>query len=143
MSRSSDSRKITEPALVAIAVRANRVNRARRVAKERTIKSRLAEAHEEIERLIAAFRRADPALGTVILFGSVARGVVRRVDFDIDIAVDTNCYFELMEVAERSDFSVDLIDLAYCSPYVRYAVETDGVELYPHDMRESRRADDR
>ena len=143
VSRSSDSRKTTEPALIAIAARADRVNRALRLARERTVETRLAEVHEEIGHLVASFHRADPSIRAVILFGSVARGVVRRVDFDVDIAVDTDSYFKLVEIAERSDFPIDLIDLTYCSPYVRYAVETDGVELYPQDMRDKRRADDR
>jgi predicted nucleotidyltransferase len=116
--------------LRAIADRARRRADRERAERTRLIETRLAEARGEIERLVADFRAHDPDLRRVVLFGSIARGRVKRPSFDIDLAVDSDRYLELVDVALDSSFDVDLFDLTWCSDYVRDAVERYGVEVY-------------
>ena len=116
-----------------IAARARRRAERDRVERARLIEVRLREAHAEIDRLVAAFRACDPGLRRVVLFGSIARGRVKRPGFDIDLAVDSDRYGDLLDIALDSSFDVDLIDLTWCSDYVREAVERHGVEVFRAD----------
>lgn len=83
-----------------------------------------------MSRLVELFRSVDPKLRRVILFGSLARKNVKRLEFDIDIAVECDRFMDLLGIAMESDFKVDLIDLDTASPYIVRSVEREGVELY-------------
>ena len=119
-----------EQKLRAIAARADRITRERRQARKRLTNDRVREARHEIDRLVEQIRAADPGVRRIVLFGSLARNEVKRPSFDIDIAVDSDKYMQLLDIALDSDFRVDLVDLGCCSRYVAAAVEQHGVELY-------------
>ncbi len=121
----SDRKKILE-----LAAAINERNRRQRIELERTLQKRKTAARAEVDRLVQQFRRTDPALRRVVLFGSLARDEVKRLDFDIDMAVDTERYSELLGPALESEFKVDLVDLRTASPYIRRSVERDGIEVH-------------
>ena len=119
-----------EEKLKAIAERADRETRARRLELERALRERVGQAREEVARLVREIHAADPGVRRIVLFGSLARNSVKRLSFDIDLAVDSDHYLLLTDVALESPFKVDLVDLTSCSEYVAETVERDGVELY-------------
>lgn len=93
---------------------------------------RKAQAHEEIKALVVKFRTADPAIGKIILFGSLARDDVSSPDFDIDLAVSCSAeaFLTLVAISLDSPFSVDVVDLATADDRIKRAVAQEGVVLY-------------
>ena len=75
------------------------------------IKDKILQAMSEIERLKKDFLEIDPALEKIILFGSLAEGEINSIGFDIDIAVKSKKYYQLVGKALQSEFKVDIIDL--------------------------------
>ena len=108
----------------------NTRNRRKRQENELARARRVTAANNEIERLVKSFKRTDPKLQRIVLFGSLARGSVERLDFDIDVAVESSRYMDLLGTALDSDFKIDLIDLTSASRYIRQSVDRDGVELF-------------
>ncbi|MFW5814573.1 MAG: nucleotidyltransferase family protein [Spirochaetota bacterium] len=113
-----------------LAMGMNERNRRQRAKRALQLAERVDEAHREVGRLVAEFRRIDPELERVVLFGSLARSSVTRLSFDIDLAVSTRRYLELLGPALASPFKVDLVDLDTAAPYVLEAIARDGVEKY-------------
>lgn len=97
------------------------------------MRSRVEAAWDEVNALVEQFRAEDSRLSRVVLFGSLARDEVLREDFDIDLAVESDRYFELLGIALRSRFHVDLIDLNTAAPHIQNATNREGVELYRAD----------
>ena len=89
-------------------------------------------AHQEIDSLVAKFREADPALSTIILFGSLARNDVHSPDFDIDLAVRCSPvkFLAIVAIALDSSFSVDVVDLSTADDRIKASIVRDGVVLY-------------
>ena len=81
-------------------------------------------------KLTEHFRAIDPDLKKVILFGSLAEKTVRSVDFDIDMAVESDRYLQLVSVAMKSDFKVDLVEIAALPAHVKKRVLEKGIVLY-------------
>lgn len=75
------------------------------------IKDKIMQAMSEIEKLKKGFLEIDPALEKIILFGSLAVGEINSISFDIDIAVKSKKYYQLVGKALQSEFKVDIIDL--------------------------------
>lgn len=117
---------------IAKATRARNAEAARRKSKE--IRSRKRDAWQEINRLVRNFRECDPGLREIILFGSLARDEVKSVRFDIDLAVDSEKYLDLVGIALDSSFEVDLVNFKTATGYIRTAVQTDGKVLYRGDQ---------
>ena len=113
-----------------LAASMNEHNRRRRARHAAGLQARIAEAHREVDRLVSEFRSIDPELERIVLFGSLARGNVTRLTFDIDLAVSSRRYLELLGPALDSEFDVDLIDLESASGYILDAIARDGVEKY-------------
>ena len=113
-----------------LAAAINRRNARKRPALEEALARRVKEAHQEVSRLVERFREADPELRRVVLFGSLARNEVKRIDFDIDLAVDSDRYSQLLGIALESVFKVDLIDLVAASSYIKRSVRREGKEHY-------------
>ena len=120
--------------ILEIARSLNERNRRERIAREAELRDRIAAAKAEIDRLVARFREADPHLHRVVLFGSLARNRVRGIDFDIDLAVSSERYMDLLGIALDSPFDVDLVDLDHPSPFILAAIERDGVEIFIEKM---------
>ncbi|MEX2443261.1 MAG: nucleotidyltransferase domain-containing protein [Alkalispirochaeta sp.] len=99
-------------------------------AREREIAQRHAAAMAQIERLVHAFQVEDPQLRSVILFGSLAHGTPHNPRFDIDLAVDSDKYWELLGIALDQPIPVDLVDLPRTSPHLRTRILAEGRALY-------------
>lgn len=89
-------------------------------------------AHQEVLTLIGKFREADPTIGAIILFGSLARDDVSSPDFDIDLAVRCSAagFLAIVCIALDSPFSVDVIDLSAAGDRILASIARDGVTLY-------------
>lgn len=115
---------------------AEATNRRNRRARER-VRQQIAERRElawsEVGRLVEEFRALDPQLRRVVVFGSLATGRLKRVEFDIDMAVDSHRYLDLLGPALDSAFNVDLVDLAQARSHIREAILRDGVEVFHAD----------
>lgn len=90
---------------------------------------RLLEAKKEAARL-AKDIAALAGTRRVFLFGSAATGRRFRLDSDIDLAFEGCDLFAAMGIAEKSTFSVDVVDLATAHSMIRASVEEEGVLLY-------------
>lgn len=119
-----DRRKIRE-----IAAATNRRNRLARERRAAEIVTRREAAWAEVYRLLGRFRDIDSAVDRLVLFGSLARDDMKRPNFDIDIAVRSERYIELLDEVLDSDFKIDLVDLTDASPYIAEAIAREGIEV--------------
>jgi predicted nucleotidyltransferase len=105
--------------------------RARREAEARaqTVRRRHSLARRQLDEMVARFREIDPEV-RVVLFGSMARGTPKNPSFDIDLAVDSDKYWELLGVALDREIPVDLIDLRHTASHIRSSVEAEGEVIY-------------
>ena len=107
--------------------------RKRRIRREAAARdARIKEARIEIRELVEDFRRIDPEIRSIALFGSLATGRVRSRWFDIDMAVDCTPekYLDLVSRALRSPFDVDVVEIRTCMEGLLRAIERDGEVLY-------------
>ena len=84
----------------------------------------------EAQRLAQDFAAVDPELRAVVLFGSLATGELGNRPPDIDLAVESSCYLQLVAIALDSRFKVDVIDLATARPAIRQAVARQGKMIF-------------
>lgn len=87
----------------------------------------------EVDRLIVRFRAIDPDLGRIVLFGSLAAGVPRNSDFDIDLSFEGSEYYLCVAEALRSPFTVDLVDYRCAADHIRESIDTEGRVVYAPD----------
>ncbi len=120
-----DHRKIRE-----IADATNRRNRLAREKRTAEIATRREAAWAEVHRLLHRFHEIDSGVDRLIVFGSLARDDMKRPDFDIDIAVRSERYLELLGPALESRFKVDLVDLLGASSYITAAISREGIEIH-------------
>lgn len=107
---------------------------ARRILKEnevlrRRIRERREEAILEAERLAKAIVAADPEVRRVFLFGSLAEGMPKNLNFDIDLAIDGGDLYLAMGITDDSPFKVDIVELESLPEHVRKRVLEKGREL--------------
>lgn len=95
---------------------------------EALIAERARQALEEAKRLALAIRAADQDVLGVILFGSLAEGP-RRIDFDIDLALEGGDLYRALDVVEDSPFDVDLVSLEHLGDHVRARIAAKGIRL--------------
>ncbi len=68
----------------------------------------------------------------VFLFGSTAdEAGPRRLDFNIDLALDGGDWEKAREIADASGFAVDLLEYRRAPEHIRRRVDRSGVVLYP------------
>jgi predicted nucleotidyltransferase len=108
---------------------ADNVNRENRIAAIRTAE-RVSEAKEEAARLARSFAEEDPTLRRAVLFGSVAHGRVSGPNFDIDLGIEGGDIFRYIAIAEKSSFTVDVVDLQNVSGEFRRLILSEAVTLY-------------
>ncbi|MBN2860488.1 MAG: hypothetical protein JXK93_09525 [Sphaerochaetaceae bacterium] len=91
---------------------------------------RVEEALQEAERLVGEFRLRDPSLERVVLFGSLAKGVPRNPDFDIDLSFEGRELYACVSIALDSTFKVDLVDYRNVPQFMRDEIDAYGRVLY-------------
>lgn len=97
---------------------------------EARLREKINGAHAEVDRLLNQFLEIDPELEKAVIFGSLAENRVCSPHFDIDIAVRSKKYLQLVACALDSQFSVDLVDLDTVIEPVRKSIEKYGRTIY-------------
>lgn len=87
-------------------------------------------ARDEAQRLAADIAARDPAVRAVYLFGSLASGEPRHLNFDIDLALDGGDVYAAEEVAESSPFEVDVVSLARLPDETRRRIRESGEVIF-------------
>jgi predicted nucleotidyltransferase len=110
----------------------NFARRARKAAAEQDqlIASRRAKAFIQIDTLVEQFKTTDPDIRAIILFGSLASTGPTNPHFDIDLAVDSEKYWELLGIALDQPIPVDLADLPRTQEHIRSRICAEGKVLY-------------
>ena len=90
----------------------------------------LAAGLAEAQRLALTFAAVDPDLHQVVLFGSLATGELGNRQPDVDLAVESSRYLQLVAIALDSPFKVDVVDLATARPAIRQAVARYGKVIF-------------
>jgi len=119
-------RRTEKEMLALIAANLNRENR----LEVQRIEEKIRTAHQEVRRLVAQFLEIDPAIETIVLFGSLAEDRVFSIDFDIDLAVRSEEYLQLVGCGLKSCFRVDVVDLDHVADPIKSSIEKYGKILY-------------
>lgn len=106
----------------------------------RRIAERAARARDAAKRIAARVGESDPSIRTVYLFGSLATGEPRRLDFDIDLAIEGGDVYAAETVAEtvsadavtggEATFPCDIVSLERLPEHVRDRIHASGLVLY-------------
>ena len=88
-------------ALDRIVARIRRHNAEERAGRSRAIAERRKAAWTVVRQMVEEFRRTDPGLRRIVLFGSLARDELKHEHFDIDLAIDTDRYLDLLGIAMK------------------------------------------
>ncbi len=97
---------------------------------EDRIKGKVSTALEEVKKLKEDFIKIDPDIEMMILYGSLAEERIRSIHFDIDIAVKSNKYFQLVGRALQSRFKIDLVDLEVVDERIKKSIFKYGRFIY-------------
>ena len=113
------------------------VETARRRNRDRERETRIREkrARAFLPGLVRAFREIDPDIRTIVLFGSLAENAVRGPDFDIDIAVRSGKYLQLVAWALDQPFKIDVIDIDDARLHIAERIRDTGKVLYAAQER--------
>ena len=98
-------------------------------AEAEKIRERAFLAKEEALRLAAAIHERDSAVRSIFLFGSLAHGQPKRLDFDIDLALEGGDLYRALDITEGSAFRVDLVDLRLLPERSAAQIREQGVRL--------------
>ena len=94
------------------------------------IKKRAEKAIKEIEKLKEDFLNIDENIDKIILFGSLAENSIESIDFDIDLAVRSDKYYQLTAAALKSEFKVDVVDLDNVHERIKQSILKYGKVIY-------------
>lgn len=94
------------------------------------IRTRIIHALKEVEKLKIDFLKIDNKLEKMILFGSLVRKEIGYINFDIDIAVRSKKYYQLVGRALESDFKVDVVDLDSVNKRIKDEILKNGKVIY-------------
>jgi predicted nucleotidyltransferase len=103
--------------------------RAENEEERRRTRARYEAALEEARDLARRIKEKDGAVRGVILFGSMAEGVPRNPDFDIDLALDGGDAYRAMDITDESPYEVDVVELRLLPPHVRKRILEKGIAL--------------
>ena len=112
-----------------LAVIAERIRKQNRL-EEQKIRERVYQAHQEVDKLVRLFLEIDPDLERVVLFGSLAEERVFSLSFDIDLAVRSDRFLQLVACGLKSPFRVDVVDLDRTPEHIRDSIQKYGKVLY-------------
>ena len=89
---------------------------------KKLLESRLAEALEESQKIIDRLL-SEASCTKAVVFGSVAKGTVRNLQFDIDIAIWGGDIMVAQEIAMESDFSVDIVEYERVPAHIQKSID--------------------
>jgi predicted nucleotidyltransferase len=107
----------------------------RALERKERISDRYARAKTFLPELVDSFRMIDPEIKKIVLFGSLAKSVPRREDFDIDVAVRSEKYFSLVAWALKQEWKIDVVDLDELEGTSLDEIESRGITLYEKKRR--------
>jgi predicted nucleotidyltransferase len=93
------------------------------------IRARARLALEEAQRLAVSIQKSDGSVHSIFLFGSLATGGPRRLDFDIDIALEGGDIYRALDIVAESPFRVDLVDLSLVPEELAARIRETGLRL--------------
>ena len=102
----------------------------RLVEYQKLLNIRVSKAMDEVRSLTKQFREIDPQLKKVILFGSLAEHTVTSENFDIDLAVESGKYLQIVSIALDSEFKVDVVEIETLPEHLQRRVLDKGQVLY-------------
>lgn len=94
------------------------------------IKQRISRAAEEVKRVKKDFLKIDKGIEKIILFGSLAEESIESINFDIDIAVKSEKYYQLVGRALQSEFKIDVVDLDSVHERIKKNIIQYGKVIY-------------
>lgn len=103
--------------------------RAENEEEKRRTRARYEAALEEARNLARRIKAADSSVRRVILFGSMAEGIPRNPNFDIDIALDGGDAYRAMDITDESPYEVDVVELRLLPQHVRERILEKGIAL--------------
>lgn len=103
--------------------------RRRNDEEQREIAERARVAVGEAKRVADAIIQRDLDVRRVFLFGSLASGSPRHLDFDIDLALDGGNVLDALDITELSAHSIDIVDFQLLPEHVRAATLANGIVL--------------
>lgn len=104
--------------------------RKRNARYQQSLGYRIQEARAFLPALVNAFLSIDPDIDKIVLFGFLARGEPRSLEFDIDVAVRSKRYLKLVSWTLDQKWKIDLVDLDELSDTFLVGVKKTGVVLY-------------
>ena len=97
---------------------------------KREVEHRVKLAKNEIQKLRKDFLNIDRSMEKMICFGSLAKNNIDSINFDIDIAVKSNKYYQLVSRAMKSEFKIDVIDLDSIHHKIKENIVKYGKVIY-------------
>ena len=97
---------------------------------KRQIENRVKLAMREIKKLRKDFLNIDRNMKKMVIFGSLAKNNIDSINFDIDIAVKSKKYYQLVSRAMKSEFEVDVIDLDSVHNTIKESIIKYGKVIY-------------
>lgn len=97
---------------------------------QREIDKRAGLAVSEAKRVAKLIGDSDVDIACIYLFGSLAEGKPKKLQFDIDLAFQGGNVYRAVEIAEESDFKIDVVQLDRLPKHIRERVKTRGRVIY-------------
>ena len=99
--------------------------------RRRTLKARTNGARDRLASLVGQIRDVDPDIRRIVLFGSLSEETgFSSMTSDIDVAVDSDRYLEIVARVSDPEVPVDVIDLRTARKAIRHEIDSRGEVLY-------------
>jgi predicted nucleotidyltransferase len=99
--------------------------------RKRRLKARTNRARDRLASLVQQIRDVDPDIRRIVLFGSLSEETgFSSMTSDIDVAVDSDRYLEIVARVSDPEMPVDVIDLRTARKAIRHEIDSRGEVLY-------------
>ena len=99
--------------------------------RRRRLKARTNRARDRLASLVQQICDVDPDIRRIVLFGSLSEETgFSSMTSDIDVAVDSDRYLEIVARVSDPEVSVDVIDLRTARKAIRHEIDSRGEVLY-------------
>ena len=99
--------------------------------RKRRLKARSDRARDRLDSLVGQICDVDPDVRRIVLFGSLSEDTgFSSMRSDIDVAVDSDRYLEIVARVADPEVPVDVINLRTARKAIRLEIESRGEVLY-------------
>ncbi len=99
--------------------------------RKRALKARTDRARDRLASLVQQICDVDPDIRRIVLFGSLSEETgFSSMTSDIDVAVDSDRYLEIVARVSDPEVPVDVIDLRTARKAIRHEIDSRGEVLY-------------